>query len=220
MTEAASPAPGAGDIGRRVANARKRQRLTRTEAAGRAAMSPEYLTYVEERPADPSLGALMSLAAALDTTVGELRGEDIDRPPGQGQANLFPRLRELSDEECLQLLSSHGVGRVSVSTAEGPAVIPVNYAVVDGAVVFRTAPHAAPAAAVGTEVAFEVDHVDEALSEGWSVLVVGPAHAVTDPHAVERLTERAHSKPWAGGERELWVSIRPSRLTGRRIHGT
>jgi Pyridoxamine 5'-phosphate oxidase len=70
---------------------------------------------------------------------------------------------------------------------------------------------------VGTDVAFEVDHLDEAMSQGWSVLAVGPAQTVTEPDAVRRLTERAHTTPWAGGEREMWVTIRPTHLTGRRI---
>jgi hypothetical protein len=98
-----------------------------------------------------------------------------------------------------------------------PAVVPVNYEVVEDAIVFRTAPDSVPAAAVGTEVAFEADHVDEALSQGWSVLAVGPANVVTEPDAVRGLARRAHTGPWAGGAREMWVSIRPTRLTGRRI---
>ncbi|WP_330302087.1 MULTISPECIES: helix-turn-helix domain-containing protein [unclassified Streptomyces] len=40
--------------------------------------------------------------------------------------------------------------------------------------------------AVGAHVAFEVDHIDEALSQGWSVLIRGFARAVTDPGAVQR----------------------------------
>ncbi|WP_234426219.1 pyridoxamine 5'-phosphate oxidase family protein, partial [Streptomyces kebangsaanensis] len=74
-----------------------------------------------------------------------------------------------------------------------------------------------PATAVGNEVAFEVDHVDETMSRGWSVLAVGRAEAVDDPEAVRRLQERAHSAPWAGGPRTLWVKVCPTRLTGRRI---
>ncbi|ALO92373.1 DNA-binding helix-turn-helix protein [Streptomyces hygroscopicus subsp. limoneus] len=100
---------------------------------------------------------------------------------------------------------------------DGPAVVPVTYEVVDDEIVFRAAPDSVPAAAVGTDVAFEVDRVDEATSQGWSVLVVGPARVVTEPGAVRRLVERAHTEPWAGGEREMWVSIKPTRLTGRRI---
>ncbi|GGN48535.1 DNA-binding protein [Streptomyces albiflavescens] len=205
------------DFGRRVAAERRRQGLTRAETARRARMAPQYLAYLEERPAEPSLASVIRLAAALGTSVAALRGGGIDLPPGQGQALLDPQLRDLSPEECRARLSTHGLGRVAVSTPDGPAVIPVNYTVVDDSIVFRTAPDSAPAAAVGTEVAFEVDHVDEAMSQGWSVLVVGPARVVTEPDAARRLADRVHSKPWAGGEREMWVSIRPTRLTGRRI---
>ncbi len=206
-----------GDIGRRVYTERKRQGLSREEAARRARMAPDYLAYLEERPADPSLATLIGLAAALSTSVAALRGAGIDLPPGQGQALLHPQLRDLGSDECRARLSTHGVGRIAVSTPDGPAVVPVNYEVVDDAIAFRTAPESVPAAAVGTEVAFEVDHVDEAMSQGWSVLVVGPAIVVTEPDAVRRLAEHAHTEPWAGGEREMWVSIRPTRLTGRRI---
>ncbi|MFF8860320.1 pyridoxamine 5'-phosphate oxidase family protein, partial [Streptomyces althioticus] len=109
-------------------------------------------------------------------------------------------------------------GRVAVTAPDGrPAVVPVNYEVVDDAIVFRTRPGSVPAAAAGDEVAFEVDHVDEAMSQGWSVLAVGPATTVTEPDAVRDLARRAHTEPWAGGTRDTWVSIRPTRLTGKRI---
>ncbi|EST36469.1 pyridoxamine 5'-phosphate oxidase family protein [Streptomyces roseochromogenus] len=213
-TEAASP----GDIGRRVAVERRRLGLSREETAGRARMSPGYLAYLEERPADPTMATLIRLADALGTSATALRGGGIDLPPGQGHALLHPRLRDLSPEECRALLSTHGVGRVAVSDSDGrPAVVPVNYEVVDDAIAFRTAPGSVTAAAAGKEVAFEVDHVDDALSQGWSVLAVGPASVVTEPDAVRRLTQHAHTAPWAGGEREMWVSIRPMSLTGRRI---
>ncbi|MEU6774993.1 pyridoxamine 5'-phosphate oxidase family protein [Streptomyces sp. NPDC046759] len=207
-----------GDIGRRVAVERRRRGLSREETAGLARMSPDYLAYLEVRPADPTVATLIRLADALGTTVAALRGGGLDRPSGQGHALLHPELRDLDPEECRTLLSTHGVGRVSVSPSDGrPAVVPVNYDVVDGAIVFRTAPDSVAAAAAGREVAFEVDHVDDALSQGWSVLAVGPARAVTDPDAVRALTRNAHTRPWAGGERQMWVSIRPTSLTGRRI---
>ncbi|KUL22249.1 pyridoxamine 5'-phosphate oxidase family protein [Streptomyces regalis] len=210
-------APNPGDIGRRVAAERGRKGLTRAETARRARIAPEYLAYLEERPADPTVATLINLADALGTTATALRGGGVDLPPGQGHALLHPRLRDLSPEECRSRLSTHGVGRIAVSTPDGPAVIPVNYEVVDDTIAYRTAPDSVPAAAVGSDVAFEVDHVDEAMSQGWSVLVVGPARVVTEPDAVRRLTERAHTEPWAGGEREMWVSIQPTRITGRRI---
>ena len=211
-------APGPGDIGRRVALERRRQNLSREETARRAGMASGYLEYLEERPADPSVATLIRLADALGTTVTTLRGGAMDLPPGHGRALLHPQLRDIGPEECRTLLSTHGVGRIAVSAPDGrPAVVPVNYDVIDDAIVFRTAPNLTPAAAVGTEVAFEVDHMDEALSQGWSVLAVGPASVVTEPDTVRRLTEHAHTTPWPGGAREMWVSIRPTHLTGRRI---
>ncbi|MET8130608.1 pyridoxamine 5'-phosphate oxidase family protein [Streptomyces sp. NPDC005251] len=207
-----------GDIGRRVAVERRRQGLGIEDTARHARMSPAYLSYLEEHPADPSVAALIRLADALGTTVAALRGGGMDLPPGQGHALLHPRFQDLGTDECRALLATHGVGRIAVSAPDGrPAVVPVNYEVVEDTITFRTAPQSLPAAAVGAEVAFEVDHVDDALSKGWSVLAVGPASVVTDPDTVHALTGRAHTTPWPGGERGMWVSIRPTSLTGRRI---
>ncbi|MGW0607700.1 DUF1918 domain-containing protein [Streptomyces sp. NPDC002640] len=205
------------DIGRRIATERTRQGLTREETARRAGMATEYLAYLEEQSADPTTASLIKLAHVLGTTIVALRGGGTDRPPGRGRALLRPHLMELDPEACLARLSTHGVGRVAVSAPQGPAVVPVNYDVVDEVIVFRTAPGSIPAAAVGPEVAFEVDHVDEATSQGWSVLVVGPAHVVTEPDQVRKLADLTHTEPWAGGRRGMWVAIRPTRITGRLI---
>jgi transcriptional regulator with XRE-family HTH domain len=216
--EPAAPTAGQpGDFGRRLAAARLRRGLGLEETAGRARMSPQYLAYLEQRPSEPGIATVLRLADALGTTLVALRGGDQELPPGQGQALLHPRLTDLSQDECRALLSTHGVGRIALTTREGPAVLPVNYEVVDEAVFFRTAPGSALAGAVGDEVAFEADHVDEAMSRGWSVLAVGRAETVDDPEAVRRLENRAHSGPWAGGARTLWVKVSPTRLTGRRI---
>ncbi|MER6984898.1 DUF1918 domain-containing protein, partial [Streptomyces carpinensis] len=188
----AEPAPGAGrpgDFGRRVAAARRRQGLSLEETAGRARMSPQYLAYLEQRPSEPGSATVLRLADALATTLCALRGGDQELPPGQGRALLHPRMTDLSQEECRSLMSTHGVGRIALITPEGPAAFPVNYDVMDEAVFFRTAPGSAPAGAVGSDVAFEVDHLDEAMSRGWSVLAVGRAEAVDDPEAVGRLEE-------------------------------
>jgi transcriptional regulator with XRE-family HTH domain len=211
------PEPNPGDVGRRVATERERRGLTREETARRAGIAPGYLAYLEEQPADPSLASLINLAAALGTSAAALRGSGIDLPPGRGKALMNPQLRDLDLDECAARLSTHGVGRIALPTPDGPAVVPVNYDVIDDAIVFRTAPGSVLAAAAGADVAFEVDHLDEAMSQGWSVLAAGPARVVTEPDAIRRLADRAHTTPWAGGERELWVSIQPTRLTGRRI---
>lgn len=98
-----------------------------------------------------------------------------------------------------------------------PAARPVDYDASDDDVFFRTAPGPTTAGAVGSDAAFEVDHVDEATSRGRSVLEVGRADAVGAPEMLRRLQERPHSEPWAGGARPLWARVALTRLTGRRI---
>ncbi len=209
--------PGRTDFGRRVAARRQELGLTRDEVAARAGAAAGYIRYVEENPSLPDVALLLRVAGALQTTVTELCGGNADLPPGLGEAAYHPELVALDEAQCRARLATHGVGRVSATTAAGPAIIPVNYSVVDDAVVFATAPGTAPASASGTKVAFEVDHIEEALSQGWSVLVVGVAQQVTDPESIERLAAQAHSKPWAGGTREIWIRIEPEHITGRLI---
>jgi nitroimidazol reductase NimA-like FMN-containing flavoprotein (pyridoxamine 5'-phosphate oxidase superfamily) len=207
-----------GDLGRRLAARRSRLGRTAEETAARAGMAPSYVTHLERHPdAAPGRGALLTLAAALQTTVSELTGGDADVPPGREQAGRAPEFTELSRAECRELLSTHGVGRVAVSTELGPAIVPVNYSVVDDTIVFRTARGATPALACGSLVAFEIDRVDDVFSQGWSVLARGYAREVTDSDEERRLAERAYSAPWAGGRRDMWVRVEPYALTGRRI---
>lgn len=207
-----------GDLGRRLAARRARLGLTRGEVADRADMSVSYLGYLEEHPgATPGTGPLHRLADALETTVSELTGGAVDLPPGLGRAVREPRMTEMASGECRALLGSHGVGRLAVLTVTGPVIVPVNYSVIDGSVVFRTSRGATPSLAAGQEVALEVDRIDDAFSQGWSVLVRGHARAVTDPHDMRWFAELAYSTPWAGGKRDMWVSIEPYTVTGRRI---
>lgn len=207
-----------GDLGRRIAVRRTALDLSREETAGRAGVAASYLQYLEEFPgAAPGRSVLLRLAAALDTTVTDLAGGGSDLTPGQGRAGSDPTFTGLTVEECRELLSTHGVGRVAVPTASGPVIVPVNYSVVDGAIVYRTASGAMPSRAAGCQVTFEIDRIDDAFGEGWSVLALGRARSVTDADDVRRLTEHASSKPWAGGPREEWIRIDALSLTGRRI---
>jgi nitroimidazol reductase NimA-like FMN-containing flavoprotein (pyridoxamine 5'-phosphate oxidase superfamily) len=129
---------------------------------------------------------------------------------------------ELSEEQCLNLISEGGIGRIAYTSRFGPAVLPVNYALRDGAVVFRTAENGPldedlRTGITGAEykVAFEIDSIDLATKQGWSVLIQGPAHHVTS--AEEDAVRGAGVEPWAPGPRELFVRIIPSRITGRRV---
>ncbi|MFG2859205.1 helix-turn-helix domain-containing protein [Streptomyces sioyaensis] len=205
------------DLGRRAALRRQQLGLTREEVASRAAASPGYLQYVEESAADPDIGFKLRLAGALETTVAELAGGTTELPAGFGKAAAHPEVLVLSPEECRERLSTHGVGRIAVTIDDAPAVFPVNYTVADELIAYRTAPGTGPAAAAGQDVALEVDHIDDAFSQGWSVLVAGHAHVVTNFYESRRLEQHAHTGPWAGDGRHQWIAIHPHRITGRRI---
>ena len=127
------------------------------------------------------------------------------------------RLRTLDPAECLRLLEPGGVGRVGFAAAEGIVIVPVNFALAGKCVVFRTAPDTLLAVYAHGQVSFEVDRVDEERREGWSVLVHGHAHTVTDEREIRRLEEGTRLTPWAGGARDVFVRITPARISGRGV---
>ncbi|HEY0999771.1 MAG TPA: pyridoxamine 5'-phosphate oxidase family protein [Streptosporangiaceae bacterium] len=129
---------------------------------------------------------------------------------------------ELDEAASLKMVSRGGIGRIAYRSRFGPAVLPVNYKWHDGAVVFRTTRHSALDEDLQTGiangdylVAFEVDEIDVPGRQGWSVLIQGPAHHVSE--AERESAERAGVEPWPAGERELFMRIVPNRVTGRRI---
>ncbi|MFD3789307.1 helix-turn-helix domain-containing protein [Streptomyces cyaneofuscatus] len=212
-----APPPAKGDMGRRIAARRLQLGLSRQDVALRAGAAPGYIEYVEEQPATPGIGFLLRLADALETTVQELSGSAGDLPPGFGRGARRARMVELDEAMCWTLLGDHGVGRVALALEDGPVVLPVNYQVLDGEVMFSTGSASPLAAAADTEIAFEADHIDDAFSKGWSVLIVGTVRSVADEEAAQRLREMAYSTPWAGEEREHVMLLGARRVTGRKI---
>ncbi|HEU5161032.1 MAG TPA: pyridoxamine 5'-phosphate oxidase family protein [Streptosporangiaceae bacterium] len=203
------------DLGRRVARRRDELGLTIDQLADRSGMTPGYIEYLEHHTANVTAEALVRLATGLETTGASLLGEGVDRPAGGGRPGRGPRLDQLTEPECRALIAPGGVGRVVFSTEHGPEALPVNYSIVKDAPVFRTAPNTPLAAAIGTNVGFEVDRLDEAFSEGWSVLISGPASKITEPALIWQLADAV--KPWAGGDRDVFIRIEPHRVSGRRI---
>jgi nitroimidazol reductase NimA-like FMN-containing flavoprotein (pyridoxamine 5'-phosphate oxidase superfamily) len=129
-------------------------------------------------------------------------------------------LEMLGREKCEELLAAHSFGRVAVWSGPHPAVLPVLYGMLDGDVVFRTAPGEKLIAAVlGHEVVFEIDAAEPARHTGWSVNVVGPAEEIVDAPLRARAAALA-LEPWAGDYRDDYVRIRAEHVTGRRIRAT
>lgn len=208
-----------GDVGRRIARRRIEIGLTRAELAERSGMATQYIDYLEHQPVRVSSSALARLALALDTTSAQLLGGGIDQPPGRGRPGPAPQLLELTRAECLGLISPGGVGRLVWTGPEGPMAVPMNYTVVEDRVVVRTSEETEAAQqAVGADVAFEVDHIDDAMREGWSVLVSGTAEPVTDSGELRRIIDSAPPTPWAGElGRTLFIALSTTRVSGRRV---
>lgn len=125
-------------------------------------------------------------------------------------------LRTLSRDECVSALRSQRVGRIGLG-GDHPLVLPVLYGLLDGDVVYRTAPGEKLIAAVlHHTVAFEVDDYDSSGETGWSVNVVGTPEEIVNPAELER----AHALDlpcWAGELRDRYVRIRATEITGRAI---
>ena len=123
----------------------------------------------------------------------------------------------LSTHECLDLLRTSDVGRLAVSVTNLPDIFPINYVVDRGTIVFRTPEGTKLAAAVlGRGVAFEVDGVDKAAGEAWSVVIKG--HAIEIERAQEIFD--ALDLPlfsWHAAPMHRFVRIEPVDISGRRF---
>ena len=127
-------------------------------------------------------------------------------------------LEILGRDECVDLLT-HGsfVGRLGLVVDEWPLVLPVNYMVDRGTIVFCTAQGTKLNTIVaGANVAFEVDDSRSLHHSGWSVLVRGRAEVVEDEADLAHL-RAGPLRPWARGARARWVRIPLDEISGRRI---
>lgn len=123
-------------------------------------------------------------------------------------------------DECLRLLGEEEIGRVAVVVGATPMILPVNYAMDGDAIVLRTMPGSRLDVGQG-HAAFEVDQFDKVHKAGWSVLVTGHLQEVSWYQAKEMQRVQALPvTPWAGGDRHLWLRLRPSFITGRIVRGS
>jgi nitroimidazol reductase NimA-like FMN-containing flavoprotein (pyridoxamine 5'-phosphate oxidase superfamily) len=129
-------------------------------------------------------------------------------------------LEVLPYDECLRLLTTVPVGRVSFFADGEIVILPVNHVMDGHDPVFRTARGSKLSAAEGQDVmAFEADAYDERTGSGWSVLVNGRAHAIYEEAEIQRLS-RLGLQPWAAAAKHaFWIRIRPASISGRQISG-
>ncbi len=129
-----------------------------------------------------------------------------------------PTLSVLAPDECLRLLGSVQIGRVGLSIRALPVVLPVNFCLFDGDIVFRTVNGTKfHEAAKGAVVAFEADGYDIDGASGWSVLVQGASRVVADPLELRQVAALP-IEPWAlDGTADRFVRIAISNVSGRRF---
>lgn len=139
--------------------------------------------------------------------------------PGSGRAESAPGegIAVLDEATCWQLLAGEEVGRLAVAVAHQPDIYPVNFAVVDSTIVFRTAEGTKLLALViGPEVAFEVDGFDAEAGTAWSVVVKGHAEEVA---LYDELDDAAFPVfPWSATPKGHVVRVIAEEVSGRRFH--
>nr|WP_256725884.1 pyridoxamine 5'-phosphate oxidase family protein [Streptomyces sp. IMTB 2501] len=127
----------------------------------------------------------------------------------------------MAPDESLRLLGSMPVGRLIFTRHALPTARPVNHVLDEGDIVIRThesaalVSHARQNGGPGVVVAYEADDIDLVTRTGWSVVVTGYCHLVTDPRQVTRYQEILHS--WSDQHMDHVVRIRPDLITGIRL---
>jgi uncharacterized protein len=120
-----------------------------------------------------------------------------------------------SEDEGGRRLDGATLGRLVSSFAGEPEIFPVNYAVQDRTVLFRTAEGTKLFSAVTNSVVlFEAD--DHDVAEGWSVIVRGRARVLRTAAEIEE-AERAQLMPWTATLKKHYVRVTPSDITGRQF---
>jgi len=127
-------------------------------------------------------------------------------------------LEVLDEAECVRLLAAGEIGRVGIVVDDQPLVFPVNYVFDGNSVVVHTDSGTMLSGASLAQVAFEIDSFDAATRSGWSVMVQGVGHDVTDAldHTSEHL-QTVELSPWAPGPKTRLLRIDARTITGRRF---
>jgi len=124
------------------------------------------------------------------------------------------QVRELTAEECWGRLRGTELGRLAFRVADEVHVLPINYAVREGSLLFRTAEGTKLLGVVmASPVALEIDGYDE--QSAWSVVVRGRAELLPEDEA--HVADELESLPWVLPETPKYnvVRVTPGVVSGR-----
>ena len=117
----------------------------------------------------------------------------------------------LNAEHCWELLRSHELGRLAFRMTDEVHLVPINYAVVDERILFRTAEgDKLLGITMHPEVVFEIDSHDHETAQ--SVIVRGTARRLEEheEHDVSGLL-----RSWVSTPKYNIVEISPTEVSGR-----
>lgn len=121
----------------------------------------------------------------------------------------------ISEDAAWKLLSTVALGRLVTSFSGQLEIFPVNFAVQDGTVLFRTAEGTKLFTTVmSDQVLFEAD--DHTSTEGWSVIMRGSAGVLYGAEEIQQ-ADRAQLTTWLPTEKLRYVRITPAEVSARRF---
>lgn len=125
-------------------------------------------------------------------------------------------ITHLSEEECWARLDQKEFGRLAYHLTDEVHIVPLNYAVDDGRIVYRTAEGSKLLGMMmNADVAFEIDNVDNATDTAWSVIARG--RAVLLEGAEARATDNLRLRPWVPTQKFNVIAIKVTEITGREF---
>lgn len=118
----------------------------------------------------------------------------------------------LNIDECWTLLSGEEFGRLAYRLADEVHLVPINYIVDEGSLLFRTASgNKLLAAALHSDVAFEIDWHGE--DSAWSVVVRGRLRRLEEQEL--RRLDRLPDRSWVPTLKYDAVELLPEVVSGR-----
>ena len=124
-------------------------------------------------------------------------------------------MTELDEGQCAELLATASLGRLALNVHDVLDIFPVNFAMDEGRILFRTSEGTKLAElTIHPDVVFEVDEVGD--EEAWSVVVRGSARTIEREDDAIR-AERVAAPSTLPSIKTRIVEIVPRSMSGRRI---
>lgn len=121
--------------------------------------------------------------------------------------------RDLSQDECWDMLSGMSFGRLAFAVAGVPEIVPINYTVADRKLYFRTSEGTKLSGlTINHSVAFEIDTYED--DSAASVIISGTARELQSKDELA-WAETLPLRPWVPTHKYHFVEIVPDEVTGR-----